>query len=399
MPAKSRILILAQTPPPTHGQSVMVGHLVKAALEQCPERFIHVNLRLSKDEQDVGAMRPSKLIHLALCGLKAVAACVFRGARDIYYVPAPAKKGAIIRDVLLLSLLKPFQNRLILHWHSVGLGKYLEDNPGTFWNRHLRGLLSGHHLSLCLSAEAAKDTLFLKPRSTVIVPNGIPDPCDDFATLLAAREARLAERKANPEAGAVSAPVHLLYLGLCTRTKGIFEALSTAAALVERLNRNSLQRSVILTIAGPFRTDDEFREFDSALTETLSKLQSEPSTADRLKVVLPGFADTAAKRTMLEQADLFLFPTRYENEGLPLTILEAMAFGLPVLSTKWRAIPEIFGEGYPFLCGIDELEMLPELAAGALLEDNFQKLRDRFDTHFTLQRHLNVILSAILAAK
>lgn len=399
MAAKSRILILAQTPPPTHGQSVMVGHLVKAALERHPERFAHVNLRLSRDEQDVGTMRPSKLIHLGLRALQAVAACVFGGARDIYYVPAPAKKGPIVRDVLLLSLLRPFAKRLILHWHSVGLGAYLEENPDTFWNRRLRRLLSGHHLSLCLSQEAARDTVFLKPKRTVIVPNGIPDPCADFPALLAARKARLAGRKTEPAEGVPPEPVRLLYLGLCTRSKGIFEALSTAGALLQRMNANAAARSVILTIAGPFRSEDESREFQRELTALRAKLGAVPATADRLQVILPGFADSAAKRRLLEEADLFLFPTRYENEGLPLTILEAMAFGLPVLSTKWRAIPEIFGENYPFLCEIDELEMVPDLAAGALVEDNFQNLRDRFDTHFTLQRHLDVILCAILASK
>lgn len=398
MSAKSRILILAQTPPPTHGQSVMVGHLVQAALERHPERFVHVNLRLSKDEQDVGTMRPSKLLLLGLRALQAVAACVFRGARDIYYVPAPAKKGPIVRDVLLLSLLRPFAKRLILHWHSVGLGTHLREQPDTFWNRRLTGLLSGHHLSLCLSEEAARDTLFLKPKRTVIVPNGIPDPCSaDFPALLAARETRLAERTSEGAEGAPREPVRLLYLGLCTRTKGIFEALSTAGALVEKFNADSTARPVILTIAGPFRTEEESREFQRELTALQEKLGAAPATADRLKVVLPGFADSAAKRGLLAEADLFLFPTRYENEGLPLTILEAMSFGLPVVSTQWRAIPEIFAEDYPFLCDPQYPEQFPAMAAAALEYGAFDELRERFLTNFTLRRHLNLILSTMLA--
>ncbi len=365
----------------------MVGHLVRAALDYAPDYFIHVNLRLSRDEQDVGSLRPAKLLLLAWCGLKALAACTLRGAHTVYYVPAPGKRGPVIRDVLLLSLLKPFTQRLVLHWHSVGLGDYLKRHPDDWWSQRLFRLLHGHSLSLCLSEGAAKDVLSLSPGRVSIIPNGIPDPCPDFPVVLAARMGRLtARQQALASSAALPAPVHLLYLGLCTRSKGIFEALSTATALAANLNESHPACPVTLTIAGPFPCENEKATFAAALE---SARQSLPSHLQALFTIhLPGFTGPAEKRKLLEEADLFIFPTRYENEGLPLTLLESMAFGLPILTTPWRAIPEALPENYPWLADSQDINSMAQLAREALGSAPFSMLREWFLQRFTLPVHL-----------
>ena len=391
-----RVLILAQTPPPTHGQSVMVGHLVTAALERRPDNFVHVNLRLSKNEQDVGRMRPAKLLLLAWCAVQALAACTLRGAKDVYYVPAPGKRGPIIRDVLLLSLLKPFTRRLLLHWHSVGLGGYLQRHPEDRWGQLLLKLLQGHALSLCLSESAAEDVRVFHPGKISIVPNGIPDPCPDFPSVLAARKERLeCRQRALTDPSAPPTPVHLLYLGLCTRSKGIFEVLSTATALALSLNQDHPACPVILTIAGPFPGENGKIEFSAAIE---SALQSLPAPIRPLLTIhQPGFTGPEDKRKLLEAADLFIFPTRYENEGLPLTLLESMAFGLPILTTPWRAIPEALPANYPYLADYRDVENMAQLAREALLSESFPELREWFLQRFTLPAHLEAIFQQLEA--
>ncbi|MBM3990196.1 MAG: glycosyltransferase family 4 protein [Planctomycetes bacterium] len=44
---------------------------------------------------------------------------------------------------------------------------------------------------------------------------------------------------------------------------------------------------------------------------------------------------------LLDEHDALLLPTYHEGEGLPGSIVEAFQHGLPVIATRWRALPEL----------------------------------------------------------
>jgi len=48
---------------------------------------------------------------------------------------------------------------------------------------------------------------------------------------------------------------------------------------------------------------------------------------------------------VLRNHDVLVFPSYHNREGMPGVILEAMQAGLPVISTRWRAIPELVVDG------------------------------------------------------
>lgn len=68
------------------------------------------------------------------------------------------------------------------------------------------------------------------------------------------------------------------------------------------------------------------------------------------KVILPGYVTDAQVRTLYEGAFGYVFPS--ENEGFGIPIVEAMAFGVPVIHSDQPALMEVAGgAGLPVLTG------------------------------------------------
>lgn len=70
--------------------------------------------------------------------------------------------------------------------------------------------------------------------------------------------------------------------------------------------------------------------------DKVQSILSDKSWIDRVRIL--GWVSAQEKERVLQEATIFLLPSY--NEGLPLAILEAMAYGLPVISTPVGGIPE-----------------------------------------------------------
>jgi glycosyltransferase involved in cell wall biosynthesis len=56
-----------------------------------------------------------------------------------------------------------------------------------------------------------------------------------------------------------------------------------------------------------------------------------------------GWLDADAKARALRESDVFLMPST--SEGLPVALLEAMAYGKPIVATRVGGIPDVLADG------------------------------------------------------
>ena len=62
-----------------------------------------------------------------------------------------------------------------------------------------------------------------------------------------------------------------------------------------------------------------------------------------------GAVPPGAVPALLAEHDVLVFPTYHGGEGMPGVVVEAMQSGMPVVATRWRAIPELVEHGE---CGL-----------------------------------------------
>jgi len=97
----------------------------------------------------------------------------------------------------------------------------------------------------------------------------------------------------------------------------------------------------------------------------LEALAQERGVADRVR--LPGRADRETLRRAFQHAAVLAMPSR--SEGLPLTLLEAMACGLPPVASSVGDIPDIVTPDAGRLVPPEDVEALAEALGAALAED------------------------------
>jgi glycosyltransferase involved in cell wall biosynthesis len=399
-----KVLVFAHVPPPLHGQSYMVqlmlenlGNRVSDPNERL--ELFHVNAQLSDGLDDIGTWRIGKFFHLAGFILQAWWMKWKYSIDAFYYVPAPpAKRGALYRDWLVLFVVAPLFKIKIFHWHAVGLGQSIREAASSGILRRLeagitRRLLSGHDLSCVLNEWGRRDVEIFSPRNVAIVANGIPDPCPDSAAeIVAQRHERARQRVLGRETS--PALFQLLYLAHATRSKGLFDTVEAVARANAQLSQKESGWRIRLTVAGAFLQRNEEDAFHARISREDLRLKS--SGKESSAVVYAGHVGAVEKERLLRESDALCFASFYPYEGQPVAIIEAMAFGMPVLASRWRALPEMLSPSLAHLVEPGNPDALAEALIELAGESRFGEYRKYFLDHYSLAAHIQHLRAAFL---
>ncbi len=126
------------------------------------------------------------------------------------------------------------------------------------------------------------------------------------------------------EIPSVNHAVTILFLSRIEKEKGIYQAIDAIDILL-RKNMN-----VFVIIAGDGSELDHCKEY--VRTKSIENID------------FVGYVIGKQKQDVFLKADIYFFPT-YHGEGCPITVLEAMAFGLPVVTRNVGGLKDFFEDG------------------------------------------------------
>ena len=212
-----------------------------------------------------------------------------------------ASKASFWRKRIFIRIAKIFKKKIVFHCHGAEFKNFTKVH-----HKAVSKTLNKCDCIIALSESWKKwfEEEFHHP-NVVVIKNVIPKPVI----------------KEKSEADGL---FRLLFLGRLGKRKGIYDLLDVMIA-----NKEAYNGRLQLLLGG----DGDIEEVNQIITnEKLERI-----------VKYEGWVSGNKKVELLNMADAYILPSY--NEGLPISVLEAMSYELPIISTRVGGIPEILEDG------------------------------------------------------
>lgn len=242
------------------------------------------------------------------------ARALLTGDHQIVHLNPSFMPRALPRDLIFLALAQSFgQTRQLVFFHGWDWATFRRVAASTAYRAVVVGLLRRAGNVIVLSGDFKR----------ALADIGVPEERISVATTMFHRDA--VPHPATQHLPLPLARFQLLFMARVVREKGIFECIEAIAML------RAQGREVRLLVAGDGP--------DMHGARAAAHVHGVAS-----HVEMAGFLRGHTKLAALQTSHLFLLPTRH-GEGCPVSLLEAMASGLPVITTAAGGIPAIVKEG------------------------------------------------------
>jgi glycosyltransferase involved in cell wall biosynthesis len=366
MSSRRSILIVGPTPPPYGGQALMIQALLDSRSSVFPDyEWSVAPVHFSRGLEENGKFRVRKLWHLLGLICRVMFVRVTRRPRILYYTPAGPTRLPVLRDIVVLCLIRPLFPMTILHFHAGGVSEVYQRLPALVRYFYRRAYWNAD-LGIKVSKNAPDDPTNLRARATVVVPNGVQDLA--------------AGRRGSGRHGAA----RILFVGLLRESKGVLVLVEALHVLASRGLPTQLR------LVGELESD--------AFADQLRARINAYGLGEQ--VALSGVLVGAAKADAYAAADILCFPTFFESETFGLVAVEAMTFGLPVVATRWRGLVDIIEHEQTGLLVAprDPIDLADALARLVANREEARLMgsrgRIRYEQLFTLDRHLEALRGA-----
>jgi glycosyltransferase involved in cell wall biosynthesis len=303
---KKSILVVGQIPPPVNGQTIAIQAFVEGRYDTLD---IHlVEMKFSKAIDEVGRFQLRKILVLFGLVVRILAKRFTSRASVLYYPPAGPNTIPVLRDIFTLVATRWLFRYTVFHFHAAGLPEIYPRLP-----RVLRPLFRLAYQRPDLAIITTRSTSAgaeLEARKIVVIPCGVADSAANWVP-----KTKLDSPKT----------FEILFMGILCEGKGLITLIDACVLL------HQAGLVIHVTCAGAFETA-KFRE-------QVETLVTHNNLADVIS--FPGVLTGQAKIEAFEQSDVFCFPSHYHSESFGIVLIEAMSFGLPIVTTRWRGIPDV----------------------------------------------------------
>lgn len=374
-----KILFITPLPPPVHGSAMVSQYIKDSRLVQETFDCDFVNLSTSRRMDEIGKGGVKKLLRFVGAYLALLWKLLTR-RYDLCYLAITCHDKGFLKDAPFVLLCKLFGRRVMIHQHNKGMSGCVDRWP----YRWLLPLVYRNTTVMLLSWRLYPDIERVVKREQVVVcANGIPkvtinderltlnedshpegntelstlnakqelshtDSTDYTESISCQREldtitqntpccARVGLPDGNSKPSTLNSKpekeARLLFLSNLIPSKGVYVLLDACRMLRER--------------GVPFACD-----FVGGETKEIDRAAFENAVHERAlegMVCYQGPKYGEEKERYWQKADVFVQPT-YED-CFPLTIVEAMQHGKPVVSTDEGAVPDLVKDGVNgFVC-------------------------------------------------
>lgn len=284
---------------------IMVWPSARGGMRSVVEGYAEDGFLAAQDVRLVASYAEGGFVSRQIVALRAfvrVAALLATRSVDLVHIHA-AMKGSFWRKAVFAGLARSRGVPVLLHLHGSEMKDFYGRQPPWRKRAIIRQLTRATRVVVLSESWRVFVAGIAPAAKPVVVPNYVRVP--------------------DSPARGTGRPVTLLFLGLVGRRKGLFDLLEAFA------RARDLHPGMRLVVGG------------NGETEAAARQARELGLEDA--VGFEGWVGPAEKAGLLDAADVYVLPSY--NEGLPMSVLEAMAYGLPVITTDVGGLPELVADG------------------------------------------------------
>jgi glycosyltransferase involved in cell wall biosynthesis len=355
MRRKNRVLILVPSSK-THGG---VGHYYKIIKPHFKSEVTYFIRGVRNQQSSLSrAFFPIVQIYDTVCLIFYLSF----GNFDIIHFNTSFGVTGILRDVIFIFFTKLFKKKYIIFFRGIDY-EAIENIHSKYWKIFQTTFLRADSIWV-LSYDLKKLLINWGYKGQIKIETTIVD-----STLLSDFNIGTVQKKYD-----YMKKIEILFLSRIEKEKGIFEMVDALRILSDRYS------NLVLRICGEGNGKAD-------LINYCSKDES-------YNIIFEGFVSGEKKKKILTNAHIFLLPSY--KEGLPNSILEALAFGLPVVTTSVGGIPDIFIDqkmGYMtnnikplVLAGLIENLILHPALCKEICKFNYEFSKNKFSSEVVARR-------------